>query len=93
MSGLGNRVDCSSQVDPTLRVVKVRQFTVLVNENRDFTKKMRATELAVCLVNLHVKLHASTAEELEALDLSETESVKGHKSEAHLQDDVLHGVI
>ena len=82
--GLGNGVDCSFKVDLTLGVIEVRKFTIFVDENRDFTKKMRTTEVTIFPLDLHVKLHASTTKKLEALDLSETETVKGQQIEAHL---------
>ena len=54
---------------------------------------MGATEVAILAIDLHVKLHACATQQLESLYLGQSVAIQREQGEAHLEDDVLHGVI
>ena len=51
---------------------------------------MRATEVAILPLDLHIQLHAGTAQKFIAAHLGESESIECEEGEAHLHDHVLH---
>ena len=54
---------------------------------------MGATEVAILAIDFHVKLHACATKQLESLYLGQSIAIQREQGEAHLEDDVLHGVI
>jgi len=65
---LRNREFRASKVDPSLWVVEVGDFALIINEDRDFAESVRATVLTIFSLDIFVQFHTGSAEELEASD-------------------------
>ena len=61
---LRDRVDCATEVDSSLGIVEVCQFTVIVDPYRDFSEHVGTAVVTILPIDFHIELHAGTAKKL-----------------------------